>query len=620
MLDLMMEEYGTSSWRDTKVNTSPLPPMDEKIYWQTVRSMLISAYKAEYMEKDGYLRLCIPQGTYDLEVPKDLVKAFFNRKKPTWVVENILYILEEWNRVNGRPENLKSSYNFICEDFARLYIAFNGNIPKPFKEKIELYLRGKTALILLKKSKAAARWAIKTNLDLYPIKIGDVYRLFRAGPKVWAVCGLFETLPVIAERSLDWELINKITWRDGTWEVKDNKDLFELGPRMKTGVINNSFDRFEKALGIKDVDYDTICSACKWMKEQGFIPKTSALLFESPSSLVNKKVYAKAFKRFSSTIIGEYNQVSSALFIQRFFSASNWSQFLDYMNRRGINDHDVCARLTGFVEPMEEPKKEEQIGAYLMKNKDASLENLSFILKRFSELTEKHLRMKLGDLVSTLHAKAYLNVENEALAKECAKFGYNGYSFSSIQREIKKAEEKLTSESVPAVEAEFNGYKMYRLLKNDPRGLFLGDYTNCCQKPGGAGETCAWHGVASEDGAFYVVEDKTGKIVAQSWTWRDGDIIVFDNIECLGSLKDRKETLKQLYTDVANKIIGILAVKQVNVGMGYDDSDGMLDAFNTAIGPYRAKTPKGCYTDAGNQKIIAKDHTIELTPMDEFVL
>ncbi|MFX4369979.1 hypothetical protein ABTA37_19815, partial [Acinetobacter baumannii] len=45
------------------------------------------------------------------------------------------------------------------------------------------------------------------------------------------------------------------------------------------------------------------------------------------------------------------------------------------------------------------------------------------------------------------------------------------------------------------------------LPRSDPRGLFLGEHTHCCQHPGEAGSACAWFGQENARSGFFVVEN-----------------------------------------------------------------------------------------------------------------
>jgi len=154
-------------------------------------------------------------------------------------------------------------------------------------------------------------------------------------------------------------------------------------------------------------------------------------------------------------------------------------------------------------------------------------------------------------------------------------------------------------ESIPYVGVvEEDGYKMYRLETDDARGPLLGIYTDCCQHPAGAGRTCARHGMESPDGAFFVVE-KMGKIIAQSWAWRNRHVVCFDNIEALGV--DRLYIIARLYERCAQRLIGKLGIERVHVGTGYDDV-GVRKYWNEVE---KVEPPKDCYTDAMHQCIIA---------------
>jgi hypothetical protein len=80
-----------------------------------------------------------------------------------------------------------------------------------------------------------------------------------------------------------------------------------------------------------------------------------------------------------------------------------------------------------------------------------------------------------------------------------------------------------------------SAHRFYKLPDGDPRGLLLGEFTNCCQHLAGAGSDCAKHGFRSKQSGFYVVADKkTDEIIAQSWAWRGTkDELVLDSLESL---------------------------------------------------------------------------------------
>ena len=112
------------------------------------------------------------------------------------------------------------------------------------------------------------------------------------------------------------------------------------------------------------------------------------------------------------------------------------------------------------------------------------------------------------------------------------------------------------------------------LPRSDTRGLHLGEYTNCCQHPGGVGEACAYHGQLSPYGAFFVIEDEKKNILAQSWVWEAKErtqdergtvySVCFDNIETKGA-QGREELIIRIYEKAAK----LMKADTIHIGEGY---------------------------------------------------
>jgi hypothetical protein len=74
------------------------------------------------------------------------------------------------------------------------------------------------------------------------------------------------------------------------------------------------------------------------------------------------------------------------------------------------------------------------------------------------------------------------------------------------------------------------------LPREDPRGIFLGQYTACCQHPDNAAYSCAIDGAMSPNACFFIVENHLGKIVGQSYVWQDlNGNVCFDSFETGGA-------------------------------------------------------------------------------------
>lgn len=211
------------------------------------------------------------------------------------------------------------------------------------------------------------------------------------------------------------------------------------------------------------------------------------------------------------------------------------------------------------------------------------------------------LDMPLRELEVILASSVYTDVLDRELARECAKWGLSQEEFKEVQEFWTSRD--LSSESIPGIDfVTDDEYRFYRLSKDDPRGLFLGEYTDCCQHVRGAGSTCAFHGAGNPNGGFYVVE-RRGEIVAQSWAWRSGSTLVFDNIEVLGYGTERQDAVEHIYTEAARRLLGRLCVQEIRLGCGYSDVD--VRRIGLGLGVDSIETPADVYTDARHQVLVA---------------
>ena len=212
-------------------------------------------------------------------------------------------------------------------------------------------------------------------------------------------------------------------------------------------------------------------------------------------------------------------------------------------------------------------------------------------------------KLAVAEIVTLATKYLYENVKDESVALPAQVAGLNQQDFEEYQ-EYWMGRARKEYESIPYVGiVEIEGYRMYRLESDDPRGPLLGIFTNCCQHPEGAGATCARHGMESPDGAFFVVE-RHGRILAQSWTWRKGSVVCFDNIEALSG--DYMPIVAKLYQETADRLVGKLGITQVNVGSGYDD----LGVQNYWPPTTPTAAPMGCYSDASSQYCIARKEVV----------
>ena len=150
-----------------------------------------------------------------------------------------------------------------------------------------------------------------------------------------------------------------------------------------------------------------------------------------------------------------------------------------------------------------------------------------------------------------ISAIAYENIEvgNEGLAEKAKNEKYSQEDFEAIQKLFNEGETREFS-SIPRIQGKTNGYTYEMLRLDDPLSLTIGTHTDCCQEIHGAGQTSMEHSVVSPDGRVFVVRNEEGKVVAQSWFWRNQYTGCFDNIEIPNLVFSEYE---RKYPDVGKK-------------------------------------------------------------------
>lgn len=99
------------------------------------------------------------------------------------------------------------------------------------------------------------------------------------------------------------------------------------------------------------------------------------------------------------------------------------------------------------------------------------------------------------------------------------------------------------------------GTKFYLMKSDDMRGFILGHYLDCCQHVGHEnGGMPTLHGMSSENGGFYCIEDENEKIIGAIWAWRgENGELVFDSLEHLKGHMN-KEKWHKLLTEFTEKL------------------------------------------------------------------
>lgn len=135
------------------------------------------------------------------------------------------------------------------------------------------------------------------------------------------------------------------------------------------------------------------------------------------------------------------------------------------------------------------------------------------------------------------------SAENPQLAALCFEFEDDENTFNralglwQTQKEKGFPVKNIPDFNISGEQFGFPGARFIKLKEDDPRGLFLGEYTDCCQSIGNSsGAPCAIHGFTSDQSGFYAVLSPEDDIIGQTWAWRGtkGEL-VFDSLETLGT-------------------------------------------------------------------------------------
>ena len=190
---------------------------------------------------------------------------------------------------------------------------------------------------------------------------------------------------------------------------------------------------------------------------------------------------------------------------------------------------------------------------------------------------------------------------NSVMSNEVKKEGYSQEQFEILQQ-IYNYGKLRTFSSIPRVDFSKDGYKCEIVRLDSPIPLVIGLRSNCCQRLGDAAETAMEHSMTSKHGRLFVITDDEG-VVAQSWVWRNKNVICFDNIEVPSKAFTRAnkkgisndqlaEIVFKLYQEAALRLIEedekkykelldkgliteeqyeVLRAQKVTVGLGYND-------------------------------------------------
>lgn len=383
-----------------------------------------------------------------------------------------------------------------------------------------------------------------------------------------------KTLEHLSDEVLYWTISDERNWNGYRGDAAGERDFIFSSRELPSGcnkfrlnVIPKSIEEWNPVASGQELNR-------QWMLRVGRVPKAEHVR-KLPIELVKvltPKLFGKFLKNYKDIIDSNNNHLTIAA-IKLFLNFGSVDVVKKiYSNSCFVSDvHDAGINLP------DNKLTPEQIKFARRHMSEEKWSNVCRILSSWDAIIGMDCNPLGKDgynqAMTISRSLVYDNVKDIDFAQEAAKWSLSQKKFEIHYERWSKGLDNLTSCSIPKIDVIDGDYRAYVLAKNDPRGIFLGHHTNCCQHPDSAGSECTWHGHENGKGGFFVIE-KHGKILAQSWIWVNEDhhgdnCLVFDNVE--GGYGD-KDILRDLYIKAMKEFESSWAnIKKFYIGLGGSD-------------------------------------------------
>ena len=456
--------------------------------------------------------------------------------------------------------------------------------------------------------------------------------------------------------------------------INEDSKVALLKASMCFGVFDNDMDGFNKTMQLFS-DIPKSLSTQDMQRMLDFIQKQISSLGDNPDSKM-----VEEYNKQLALIQQCYGQNDEGTYSLKINSQQNKNivqtlrNIMEDSNVSTILTADKAHKLFGGFEMKYEPDFRD----FILKNMDTILSSdeyiayISSMQKQWSTIKALNSNrvLTLDLAMAFVKSNNYENVQvgNERLAEVSGMVGYGQISFDTLQQ-IYNYGKSRTFSSIPRVHTK-NGEYTYEILRlDDPLAVAIGTLTDCCQELGNAAETSMEHSMVDKNGRVFVIKDEAGNIVAQSWVWRNQNVLCFDNIEIPDKAFTRAErggssrvqftdTIFALYQQAGEELIAkdeeefkkmldeekiteeqyeALKLGKVTVGTGYNDIAVSLKRNSQ---PDRSKVARPLdfvspvilnrrlytsdsetqYVIAGEQDVITSSYETPTIHPDEFVI
>ena len=178
----------------------------------------------------------------------------------------------------------------------------------------------------------------------------------------------------------------------------------------------------------------------------------------------------------------------------------------------------------------------------LLKEK-ISLDNMAFLVEEINDPREFPFLRE--------YAKYYSRADKDAMKE----------NFLLVKRVFEEGLKNPLPEFASfdkSYELDNDTIRMRFLKREDPIGMFLGNISECCQKPDGAARSAAFDGTFNENSAFMVIEINN-ELALMAYVWQDENgNVCFDNFETIGGKVFHsprvQDVVKRLLMDFASSL------------------------------------------------------------------
>jgi len=319
-----------------------------------------------------------------------------------------------------------------------------------------------------------------------------------------------------------------------------------------------------------------------WLEAQEHEPKKRELQYLSTRAIVHfpKRDYLRAYRflKSASYNLQEADIVRGAVGLA-FTFGPDWKKWLIGMQKKGVDAHDATFWLPQEPAPgLGEFLKRRYLRSEGIRVQQVGQMNL--IAGAWNSLPSVVKKDTTKNIVRYITSAQYEDVLDETFAEEAARWGVDPGEYKELERRWLKAVAKKSDLQVEAPGrrgCDGRSAAVQAGLRRPARVLFPGGGTRPAARLRGLeAESCAWFGVENPWSAFYAIEDPTGTVIAQSWAWRNADVVVYDNIEGPGvQSSETRDQVIAMYRNLANELImADPTILEVRIGDTVDRREG----------------------------------------------